>query len=315
MPPDRRRRATLIVNPHASSVDASVRRRLCSELAEGFDLEVRDTHERGGARALAAQALADGHAELLITAGGDGTVNEVAQALAGSDLALVPLPGGSASVFARAIGYPDDLSAAARHLLDGELSARRLDLGHVGGDGEPEREFLFSAGIGVDAAVVRRVDARPRLKRTFRGGFFAVVAAATVATRYLGRGPSLLVEAGDHEVEGVTVAVQNGPIFSFFGSHPLRLSPHAEASDGNLGLTVLRSAPVLGVAGLGRTLLSGDPQRVADHPGVDSMGALTAARIRALGDRGLPLQVDGEFLGEFAEVRVGVRPGALRVLA
>lgn len=315
MSADRRLRAQLVVNPHASSVDASVQQRLLSELAEGLNVETCATHEKGGARELAAQALADGDAELLITVGGDGTVNEVAQALAGSDLPLVPLPGGSTSVFARALGYPNDVRAAARRLLDGELSPRRIDLGHVSGDGQPERRFLFSAGIGVDAAVVQRVDAQPALKRAFRGGFFAAVAAATVAQHYLGRAPSLIVESGDGETEGVTAALQNGPIFSFLGRRPLRLSPHARADDGRLGLAVLRAAPVLGAVGLGRTLLSGEPQRVADHRDVASMGAITAARIRALGHRRLPLQVDGEFLGEFGQVEVGVRPGALLVLA
>ena len=154
-------RITLIVNPSASSVTARGRVVITKALAADHDVTVAETARRGHATQLAAEAAARG-AEVVVVLGGDGTLNEAANGLAGTTTALAPLPGGSTNVFARTIGLSDDAIEATGILLDALAhgSTRRIGLGSVNG-----RYFLFHVGIGFDAAVVAEVERRGSLKR------------------------------------------------------------------------------------------------------------------------------------------------------
>ena len=151
----------LLVNSKASSVTPRTRVVIGKALSADHDVTVAETSRRGHATRLAQGAAATG-TEVVIVLGGDGTLNEAANGLAGTASALAPLPGGSTNVFARTIGLPNDPIEATGVLLDAlaRRSIRRVGLGSVNG-----RYFLFHTGVGFDAAVVEQVERRSGLKR------------------------------------------------------------------------------------------------------------------------------------------------------
>ena len=147
-------RVLLVVNASASSVTPRTRVVIAKALAADHSVEVAETSRRGHASRLAQGAAASG-VDVVVVLGGDGTVNEAANGLAGSSTALGVLPGGSTNVFARTIGCPNDPIEATGQLLAAlsRRSIRRVGLGSANG-----RYFLFHAGIGFDAAVVEQVE-------------------------------------------------------------------------------------------------------------------------------------------------------------
>ena len=151
----------LLVNESASSVTPRSRVVIRKALSADHDVTLAETSRRGHATRLAQGAAANG-IDVVVVLGGDGTLNEAANGLAGTACALAPLPGGSTNVFARTIGLPNDPIEATGVLLDAlaRRSIRRVGLGSVNG-----RYFLFHTGVGFDAAVVEQVERRAGLKR------------------------------------------------------------------------------------------------------------------------------------------------------
>src|SRR2546423_10009403 len=139
-----------------------------------------ETNRRGHATRLAQGAANEG-VDVVVCLGGDGTLNEVANGLAGTRTALAPLPGGSTNVFARTIGLPNDPIEATGVLLDGLSNDRieRVGLGSVNG-----RYFLFHVGIGFDAVVVKQVERRAALKRYVSHPLFIYATFATWFRHY-----------------------------------------------------------------------------------------------------------------------------------
>lgn len=164
----------LLVNPYASSVSPRVHARIRRLLSEDHFLAEELTTERGHAIEIAKNAAKEG-AEAVCVLGGDGTLNEVANGLRGTDTILAPLPGGSTNVLARSLELPmRPLDAAKRTLSalqEGEYS--QVGLGSVN-----ERRFLFHAGVGFDAKVVELVEKRSDLKRWLRHPLFIWEAGA-----------------------------------------------------------------------------------------------------------------------------------------
>src|SRR5215471_3827234 len=154
-------RLLLIVNTLASSVTARARVVIQKSLSADHEVTLAETSRRGHATRLAQGAAATG-TDVVVVLGGDGTLNEAANGLAGTNCAMAPLPGGSTNVFARTIGLPNDPIEATSVLLDAlsRGSIRRVGLGSVNG-----RYFLFHVGMGFDAAVVAQVEQRTTLKR------------------------------------------------------------------------------------------------------------------------------------------------------
>src|SRR3984957_20160151 len=153
----------LLVNASASSVPPRIRVVVAEALEAEHDVTVAATSRRGHASRLARGAVADGF-DVVVVLGGDGTVNEAANGLAGSSTALGLLPGGSTHVFARTLGFTNDPANATGELLvalrSPAESIRRVGLGMANG-----RYFLFHTGMGFDAAVVEQVERRGSLKR------------------------------------------------------------------------------------------------------------------------------------------------------
>ena len=186
-------RILLVVNSFASSVTARNTVIVHRALSRQHDVQIVETNRRGHATRFAQDAAHRG-IDLVISFGGDGTLNEVATGVAGSETALGVLPGGSTNVFARTIGLPNDPVAAATLLVAGledpEANIRPIGLGRVNG-----RFFCFHTGIGYDAAVVRTVETRASLKRWAGHPLFIYAALHTWLNKYDRHHPHFSVAA------------------------------------------------------------------------------------------------------------------------
>ena len=305
-----RRRALVVVNPHAAAVSDRLRNLVVYALASRYDVEAVETQARGHAIEICRAAARDGYG-LVVAFGGDGTVNEAANGLAGSGTPLTCLPGGSANVFCKLLGIPGEIVDATEHLLRlaDRFAPREVDLGLVEG-----RFYTFTAGVGMDADVVRRVDARPALKARFGPYFFTAAALGTFLRRCAVRAPRMFVAVGDETFAGVTAIVQNAEHYTYFHDHPIDLADGATLDGGTLSGVVLRRASVLGAPSL---LLRGVRGRgaVARHRQVAAFSGAREVTVSSTTARRLPLQVDGDYLGEVSEARFQIRPRALTVVA
>lgn len=311
--PDRspKRRILVIVNPYASTVSHRLRNLVVYALQARYAVEAVDTKEPGHATRISREAAGGGY-DAVVAFGGDGTVNEAANGLAGSDTPLTALPGGSTNVWGRTLGIPSDVVDATEHLLRlaDDWRPRAVDLGRVG-----ERHFVFSSGVGLDASVVRQVDAHPYRKRRF-GAWYYSWAGITIFNRsYLIGPPRVRVSADGHEVEGVTVVVQNSDPFTYFRKRPIRVVEPAGLDTGTLSGAVLKRATVLELPTLIPRLLSGRARSVMRHRQVEPLPELSRILVEAIDDRPFPVQVDGDYIGDFSEVELGVTPGGLMAVA
>ncbi len=305
-----KRRMLLIVNPHAATVSDRLRNLVVYALKGRFEVDAVDTEARGHATELCRESAHEGY-DVVVAFGGDGTVNEAANGLRGSETPLCALPGGSANVFARMLGIPGELVDATEHLLGmaDDWRVRRIDLGVVN-----ERCFTFNSGVGLDASVVEGVDARPDMKARFGPYFFAWKALTSLVRRYLVRPPRMHVEDGRRTLQAVTTIVQNGAPFTYFHDRPVEISEGASLDSGRLVGVVLHRATPLGVSLIGlRSMLP--RARVVDHRNITGLQQLSRLTVRSADGRKLPLQVDGDFLGDVDEARYSVLPSALNVVA
>ena len=309
--PEEKRRMLVIVNPYATTVFDRLKNLVVYALRSRYEVEAIETEARSHATELCRQAARQGY-DIVVAFDSDETVNEAANGLAGSDTPLTCLPGGATNVFCRTLRIPADVVDATEHLLRmaDDFRPRRVDLGTVNG-----RCFVFGSGVGLDASVVERVDRRPRLKARLREWYFTYAAVTTFVRRYLVNPPRLRLEADGREFEGVTLVVQNSDPFTYFGRQPLRVGADAGLETGALSATVLRRAGPLDLLTIVPRVLSGRAERVARHRHVESLGAVRSVRVTAAGPDRLPLEVDGDYLGDFEHVDYGVLPRALTVVA
>jgi diacylglycerol kinase family enzyme len=324
-----KRRMLIIVNPYATTVSDRLRHLVVYALQGRFEVDAVDTEARGHATELCREAAHEGY-DVVVAFGGDGTVNEAANGLLGSSTPLTCLPGGSANVFAKILGIPGELVAATEHLLAlaDDWRVHRVDLGVVSagdadGDGEADRGdgrppenrcFTFASGLGVDANVVQRVDANPRMKARLGAYYFTWVAVRTFARRYLLSPPRMEVLAGGLELAGVTAIVQNGSPFTYFKDRPIEIADGTALDSGSLCGCVLHRATPLSMPSIGVRAFS-RRARVTGHRQVTGLADLSELVVRSADARALPLQVDGDYLGEVREARYWLMPRALNVVA
>jgi diacylglycerol kinase family enzyme len=299
-----RARAVLIVNPVASGVRAYTISEARTALEEFCEVEVVRTEHRGHAEGLASAAASDGAAAVVVLAG-DGTANEVVNGAAGK-VPIGVLPAGGTSVLSRALGLPRSVSASARRvgaaIADGRT--RTISLGTIDG-----RRFAFAAGIGFDADAVRRVDARGRDSGRRPGdAYFALQVARTlVGGRY--RRPLITVEApGREPVRGASVFVANGHPWTYLGRVPLRLAPRARF-EGGIDVVVATTMAARNAPAYIRYLfVTGGHRSDRDHR-LRYLHDMDSVTVRC--DEPLPAEADGDDLGDFTELRLGVdRDGA-----
>lgn len=298
----------LVVNPFATTVSPRLRRLVAHALESRFELEVVDTREPRHATAIARDRGAE--FDLVVALGGDGTANEVATGLAETDTPMAALPGGSTSVFARLLGFPNDVVAATEELLAlGEgFEPHRIDLGVVNG-----RRFLFTSGFGLDAGVVARIDAHPRAKARLGHAYAAFAGVATALGTYARRPPAMEVAVdGRPLAPGVSVIVQNAELYSYFRARPLHVARGAGLGSGTLAGVVLESARATVMPGITRRLLSRRAD-VADHARVAPFESAAEVVVRA--SKPAPLHIDGDYLGLTDEARFTIAPGALSVVS
>jgi diacylglycerol kinase family enzyme len=302
-----RKRLLMIVNPYASTVSDQLRNLVVSALRGVYEVDAVDTERRDHATELCREAAQEGY-DAVVAFGGDGTVNEAANGLVGTSTPLTCLPGGRANVYCRMLGIPSEVVAATEHLLSlaNNWNPRPVDLGKVG-----ERHFLFSAGVGLDANVVARVDAHPKLKSRLGQYYYAWVASATYWRRYLIHPPRMSTSLG---VDGVTVLVQNAVPYTYFGNRSVQMAAGAALDSGDLAGLVLKRTNPFDIPTVALRALSTHMQ-MSGHRQVHEFSAQKSLQIRSLDDRELPIQVDGDFIGTALECDFSVVPGGLTIVA
>ncbi len=311
--PDRaaKQRMLVIVNPYATTVSDRLKNLVVYALQARYDVEAVDTEDRGHAMEIGREAVRDGY-DVVVAFGGDGTINEAANGLAGSATPLTCLPGGATNVYCRTLGIPADVVDATEHLLAlaDRFEPRRVDLGRV-----DRRYFAYASGVGLDASVVERVDSNPALKRRFGEYYYTWASVSTFSRRYLTRPPRVRVEVADQVVEGVTCIVQNSDPYTYFGARPIRICEGAGLDTGTLAMVVLRRATALELPTLLPRVLSGRPGRVTRHRHVTPLRDVDDAVVSTTDGRPFPVEVDGDFIGQFESVRYSLAPRALSVVS
>jgi diacylglycerol kinase family enzyme len=259
---------------------------------------------------LCRQAAGEGY-DVVVAFGGDGTVNEAANGLVGSDTPLCCLPGGRTNVYCRMLGIPTDVVDATEHLLRmvDDWNPRRVDLGRIN-----DRYFTFAAGVGLDASVVERVDAHPRLKARAGEWYYTAVAVSVFNRRYLLRPTRLEATIGDEVVSGVTAIVQNAAPYTYFGNRPVDLGEGATLDSGDLAGVVLRRASPIDIPTVLWRALSARA-RIARHRRVHAFTGVHGLSVRTADGRPLPLQVDGDYIGEAEEAEFAVHPNGIRIVS
>jgi diacylglycerol kinase family enzyme len=306
----------LIVNPYATTVSSRLKNLVVYALQGRFDVETVDTEAQNHATEIGREVRDHGY-DLVVAFGGDGTLNEVANGLAGTDVPVSVLPGGSTNVVCRTLGIPNDVVDATEHLLAllDEWAPRKIDLGRADG-----RRFVFSCGMGIDATVVKRVDAHPRLKSRAGPYYYTWSAISAFYRQYMVKPVRLRVEVDGKTSEGITALAQNSDPFTYFADSPIRVCEGVAFDDGALSLAVLRRARQRDMPTLIPRLFS-EGRPAARHRQIDHFEGVTAATIRSVSEtkdgiaRPFPVQVDGDYIGERTHVDLTVEPGALTVVA
>jgi diacylglycerol kinase family enzyme len=298
----------LIVNTTASSVTARKRVVIQKALGADHDLEVLETSRRGHAARLARGAARRG-VEVVAVLGGDGTLNEAADGLVGTETALAPLPGGSTNVYARTLGIAHDPVDATAQLL-GSLERRsfeRIGLGQVNG-----RYFLFHCGVGYDAAVVGWVERHSAIKRYAAHPLFVVAAFDTFLRTYdhsQGRF-DVALDSGE-VIDGATLTIvsKTSP-YTYLGNRPLVVAPKAGLNSA-LSVTVVRVKRATAMLSLAAAAML-SPEMLHRHPNVEHRDGVTSAVIT--GTDPYPYQVDGDYLGEVNRLEFGYEPDVLTLV-
>src|SRR5215207_1614615 len=299
--PAETKRMLVIVNPYATTMSDRLKHLVVYALQGRYDVTAVDTQRKGHAIELVAEAAAEDY-DVVVAFGGDGTVNEAANGLAGTRTPLTCLPGGSNNVFCKMLGIPNDVVDATEHLLglSDRWEPRAVDLGRVNG-----RAFTFAAGMGLDASVVERVDSNPAMKRRFGAWYFSQKAVATFLRRYVVRPPKLTVSVdGEEAIAGVSAFFQNGQPYTYFKTRPINLIEDVRLDSGDLaGVVLTRANPVDVPTVLRRALSSA---RMPDHRRVEAFTGAQEVVVRSADRRPVPWQVDGDHVADDDEVRVTV---------
>jgi diacylglycerol kinase family enzyme len=311
-----KKRMLIIVNPYATTVSDRLKNLVVYALQARYDVEAVDTEAAEHAIEIGREAR-HGEYDVVVAFGGDGTLNEVANGLAGTDVPVTVLPGGSTNVVARTLGIPNDVVDATEHLigLADDFRPRKIDLGRCNG-----RHFVFACGVGLDATVVRRVDAHPRLKARARQWYYTWAAVSGFYRHYLRNPVRLELEVFGERYEGVTAIAQNSDPFTYFARVPIRICEDIGLDDGTLAMALLRRAKQRDMLPIATRVLN---QRLhaSKHRQIEEFDDVGQAMVRSISmdedgqPRPFPVQVDGDYIGEHTELTLGVDPGALTIVS
>lgn len=305
-------RALLVTNPTATTTTPRVRDVIIGALASHAHIEVAHTDHRGHAIELGARA-ADDQYDMVIALGGDGTVNEVVNGLLARGPrpglpALAVLPGGSANVFARTLGLSNDPVEATGQVLEAleRRRTRMIGLGQLEG-----RWFVFTAGIGFDAAVVHGVELRRSDGRKASPFLYASTAIRDFFVGEHRERTRLSIQTPGREPiqDAFLCIVTNTTPWTYYKQTAVHLTPQASYDTG-VDLFALGRTHALTVGRLLWQVTRNNP-----HPRCRRLRTehdLQELSIRA--EHAVPVQVDGDYAGDFSAVTIRSVPNALRVL-
>ncbi len=315
-PGSAKKRMLIIVNPYATTVSDRLKNLVVYALQGRYDVEAVSTEAQNHATEIGREARGGGY-DIVVAFGGDGTLNEVANGLAGTDVPVSVLPGGSTNVVARTLGIPNDVVDATEHLLGlaDDFRPRRIDLGNVNG-----RYFVFSCGCGLDASVTEKVDARPGLKAKAGPYYYTWAALSSFYRRYLPNPVRLRVEAAGQEIEGITALAQNSDPYTYFASRPIRVCEGISLDDGTLSMAVLKRAaqrdmPTLITRLFSEGLSAANHRQIVHFDDVHEAQVSSASVDSDGAPRPFQVQVDGDYIGEQTQAQLRVEPGALTLVA
>ncbi|HVV75246.1 MAG TPA: diacylglycerol kinase family protein [Mycobacteriales bacterium] len=309
-------RALLVVNPKATLTSARERDVLARALGSDLKVDLEETTHRGHAIELGARAVAEAY-DLVVVLGGDGTINEVVNGILGpgewhgaseDTPALAVVPGGSTNVFSRALGISRDPVEATSELLEALRAnrTRRITMGRVN-----ERWFTFTAGVGLDADAVRRVEkARSKGKRATPSRYTRLAVMAYFGSEKHNP-PITLHIPGEEPISGIYLGItSNTSPWTYFRSQPVVLAPQC-TFEGGLDLVVrdrMGLVPTLWAAG---GMLTGHGLRGRHSKAFHDLTDFTLTL-----DAPMHLEVDGDYLGLHEEsLRMRAVPDAIRVIA
>jgi len=284
-------RAAIIANPKARRYSPELLRRAKDLLeARGIAVSARESDAPGRGADLARRALADG-VDVILVAGGDGMLNEVANGMAGTDVPLAIIPAGTTNVLAKEIGLSSRLADAVSAAVDG--MPRRVSLGKAG-----DRHFLLMAGIGFDAEVVRTVNLRTKAVL----GKAAYIAAGL---RVLARTPlpTLTVIADGRELTGRFVVISNARFYA----GPFAVASEAGLERADLDVCVFSASTRASILRYAAGVLCGR------HLGFRDVTCLNARQIEVSSDGESWVQADGDLIGNLP-MRFEVVPDALALM-
>ena len=302
-------RLLLIVNVNAQQVTPWMVDVIERALASEFKVDRAATKQSGHAMHLARGAAHEGF-DVVVSFGGDGTVNEVANGLAGTDVPMAIIPGGGTNVLARSLGIPRDPVRATWHLISNRnKEPRRIPLGRA-----EDRYFTFACGVGLDGAIVRDVERRQRLKKGLGHPYYVWSAARLLLAGIDRRRPTVHLRWGpdlEHRRDGLFMAIsQKARPFTYLGGREMNICPRARLDLGLDCMALDTLAPPIVLRVAAQTFTSGKHIRnrhvlyLHDQP-----------KIEITSDVPMPVQMDGEYLGERERLLLESVPGALSLLA
>jgi YegS/Rv2252/BmrU family lipid kinase len=294
---EHRSRVFVVLNPVAGrSTAGDVRQALGRHFAAGtWQQEIYETTGQERVAEIVRGALVRG-ADLVVAAGGDGTVSDVAEALVHTDVPLGILPAGTANILARELGIPIDLDGACA-LLAGEHAATSIDAMQIG-----ENYFVLHIGIGIDSLMIR--DTERAAKRRF-GRAAYLWAAARWLIGHQPRRFTIAVDGQRSRPRAAQVLIANGGVL---GVSPLRWGLHIRPDDGQVDVCVISARTLFDYLRVGWHVVFGQHDR---DPNIRYVSATRSITIDA--DRPLPAQADGEIIGQ-TPVQVRVVPDAVRLI-
>lgn len=307
----------LITNPSATTSLGWNRDVVVRSLLAELQLDLQVTSHRGHAIELAHQARETG-LDIVLTLGGDGTVNEAINGLLTPSKLPCPvlgtIPGGLANVFPRSLGYSPDAMNAAGELLEAiaQQSIKTIPLGKMNG-----RWFAFNAGIGLDAAVVTAVEEVRRAGQKATPGRYVVESIKQIIESFSDRKPHLRVRAeltdgSTSEIErAFMLIVQNTTPWSFAGPIAVEMAAGASYERGGLDAVALTSLHPAMVAGF---FAEGAARLPADRRAASTV-LENCQRIAVEADEPLPAQVDGDAIGQVTRAEFEQVPAVLAVFA
>jgi len=279
----------VILNPAAHSERALRKRAQVESLAR--DCVVCATTRTGEAELMARRGVEEGF-DKIVAAGGDGTINEVVNGLADTDVTLGVLPIGTMNVFATELGLPVHDLEFCWNIVKGD-STRSVDLPRAN-----QKFFVQLAGVGLDAQVVQETSSQ--LKRNF-GPLSYLISAAQIAAR---QPPRLFIQSEDASIdEGSFVLVGNGRLYG--GRFPF--FKHAVIDDGLLDVIVFKRLGYLEIIKYLQDVIFSSKIRVPE------IEYFQTRRLRVDSDQSVPVEVDGELVGN-CPVQFSLHERSLRVL-